>query len=113
MAEGMPFFVVEDKGSAVGFFTIRRLDDTTAEIPLIYVDLRHLGKGIGMACIGFIEKWLATHWKKVERLIVDTVIPQYNSGFYQRAGFAPIGQTLCEFPDSKVPALRLCKGLKR
>lgn len=111
MAKKMEFFIVEDNRMPVGFFTIKRVDAITAEIPLIYIDLNHLGKGIGTTCIQFIKKWLSSNWIDVGTLIIDTVIPQYNSGFYQRMGFIPIEETFCDFPDLKVKALRFCKEL--
>jgi GNAT superfamily N-acetyltransferase len=111
MAKKMEFFIVEENSIPVGFFTIKRVDAITAEIPLIYIDLNHLGKGIGTACIHFIKKWLSSNWIDVGTLIVDTVIPEYNGGFYQRLGFIPIEETFCDFPDQKVKALRLCKEL--
>jgi hypothetical protein len=47
MAERNEFFIVEEKDYPVGFFTLKRIDLTTAEIPLIYIDLNHVGMGIG------------------------------------------------------------------
>ncbi len=111
MAEKMEFFIVEDNGLSVGFFTIKRKDATTAEIPLIYIDLNYLGRGIGKACIQFIEGWLSSNWIEVETLIVDTIIPKYNSGFYKRVGFMPTEETTCDFLDLRVKALRFCKNL--
>lgn len=82
MAEEMPFFIVEESDDVIGFFNLRRKDSRTAELPLIYIDLDNLGIGIGSACIEYIERWLSSNWKEVTTLIVDTVIPKYNSKFY-------------------------------
>lgn len=112
MSREKEFFIVEENGLPVGFFTIERKDTNMAEIPLIYIDLNHLRKGIGKACILFIEEWLLSNWKEVEMLIVDTIIPKYNSGFYQRVGFIPTEKTLCDFPNLRVKAVRFCKVLK-
>jgi GNAT superfamily N-acetyltransferase len=87
------------------------LNVRTAELLWIYIDLQYLGAGIGKACIEFIETWLPMNWNTVDRLIVDTVIPKYNSAFYQKMGFVPAGQTFCEFKGVKVPALQLRKTL--
>ena len=111
MAEEIPFFIVEQNGNTIGFFTLRRQDTTTAELPLIYIDLDNLGKGIGSACIDYIEKWLSSNWDEVKALIVDTVIPRYNGGFYKKLAFMPIEDTFSEFGGHKIKALRLIKKL--
>jgi GNAT superfamily N-acetyltransferase len=111
MALEMPFFMVEENGKSIGFFNLKRKDETTAELPLIYVDLDALGRGIGTACINFIAQWLSSNWKDVTRLIVDTVIPKYNGRFYEKMGFKPVGKSYCEFMGRKIKALRLAKDL--
>ncbi len=111
LAEEMPCFIVEENGTPLGFFTLKRKDFNTAELFLIYVDLDNLGKGIGAACIKYIEHWLALNWKEVDTLIVDTIIPKYNSGFYQKVGFIPTEETFCELSGLRVRALRLIKEL--
>ena len=111
MAQSNPFFVAEDAGGTIGFFSIARNDANVAEIPLLYIDLDHLGQKIGRAFIKYIEHWIKTNWPEVTTLIVDTVIPKYNSGFYRKAGFLPSGKAVCNFPAMDVPALRLVKKL--
>ena len=111
IAKDMPHFIVEDKGSSVGFFNLKRKDKITAELPMIYIDLEFLGRGIGSACISYLEKWIVTNWSEVKTLIVDTIIPEYNSGFYKKAGFVPAGESFCEFQGLKVKALRMKKNL--
>ncbi len=111
MAEKTPFFIVEVEGRRVGFFTIRREGGSASEIPLIYLDDQYLGRGLGKACIQFIEKWLASNWPEVRRLFVDTVIPRYNAEFYRKMGFTPGERVVCHFPDLEVTALRLRKEL--
>jgi len=61
--------------------------------------------------IDYIEQWVTANWPDVTTLIVDTVIPEYNSGFYQKAGFLPAGKTICYFPAMEVPALRFEKKI--
>ena len=107
----MPLFIVEDEDVSLGFFAVKRVDNLTAELLLIYIDLNYLGRGIGKSCIQFIEKWLLTNWPEIRSLIVDTVIPEYNREFYQSLGFSPDGETFCDFAGEKVKALRLRKKI--
>lgn len=111
MAQTMPFFVAEDNGGVIGFFTIKRKDTRVAEIPLIYIDLDQIGKKIGQTLIGYIEQWVIANWPEVTTLVVDTVIPEYNGGFYKKAGFVPAGDAVCTFATIQVRALRLEKKL--
>ena len=109
MAQISPFFVAEDTGVIIGFFTIERKNNQVAEIPLIYIDLNHLGKKIGQTFIDYIEQWVTANWPDVTTLIGDRVIPEYNSDFYQKAGFLPAGKAICHFPSMDLPAVRLEK----
>jgi GNAT superfamily N-acetyltransferase len=111
MGKDLPFFIVEEENRQLGFFTLKRLDHYTAKIPFLYIDLDKHGRSIGTTCVDFIEQWLASNWIKVNRLIVDTVIPKYNSGFYKKAGFSPSEEVICDFQGCKVKALRLVKKL--
>lgn len=112
MARKTAFFIVERNGDPIGFFNLQRKNKNTAELPLIYLDLDHLGGGIGTACIEYMEKWISDNWLEVDTLLVDTVIPEYNSGFYQKVGFKPNKTTCCDFLGVKVSALRLIKKLR-
>ena len=112
MARKNPCFIVEEDGNPIGFFNLRRKDKITAEIPLIYLDLDRLGQGFGTACIEYMEKWLWENWLEVNTLLVDTVIPKYNGGFYKKVGFKPSGFTYCEFLGKKLKALRLLKKIR-
>ena len=40
MAKDAPFFIVEEDDERIGFFTLRRIDESTAELPLIYLSLK-------------------------------------------------------------------------
>ena len=55
----------------------------------------------------------AKNWEEVTKLFVDTIIPKYNSGFYEKLGFKPIGDGYCEFLGHKIKALRLAKKIKK
>lgn len=106
MAAEMPFFIAEQGGTPVGFFMLKRKDTSTAELPLVYIDLESLGQEIGSDCIDYIERWLSSNWREV-----NTVIPKYNGGFYKKVGFVPSEDTFCEFGGRKVNALRLVKKI--
>jgi GNAT superfamily N-acetyltransferase len=112
MAQKNPCFIVEENGNPIGFFNLKRKDNITAEIPLIYLDLDRLGAGFGTACIDYMEKWLLENWLEVKTLVVDTVIPKYNSGFYKNVGFKPSESTYCVFLGRKLKALRLVKKIR-
>jgi GNAT superfamily N-acetyltransferase len=104
-------FVVEEGQEPVGFFTLKRTGPTRAELPLIYLDSEHMGKGIGRRCIAYLEDWIRSNWSEVSTLFVDTIIPDYNGGFYRKAGFTQVGETVCPFPEGGVPAIRFEKQL--
>lgn len=112
MAEKNEFFIVEEKDYPVGFFTLKRIDLTTAEIPLIYVDLNQIGRGIGKACIQYIQDWIANNWTEVKTLFLDTIIPKYNSGFYEKVGFSYSMDTYCYFQGMRIKASRYSKIIK-
>jgi GNAT superfamily N-acetyltransferase len=107
MAERTEFFIVERDACRVGFFTINRLDTGKAEIPLIYFDLDHLGKGLGTWSVDFVRTWIRSHWPEVGTLVVDTIIPGYNGGFYRTCGFRQTCEVTCELDGLEVPAIRL------
>jgi hypothetical protein len=75
----------------------------------MYVDLDCLGTGIGAACVDFMERWLKENWPEIDTLLVGTVIPKYNSGFYRKVGFESSESTYCEFLGRRLTALRLAK----
>lgn len=112
MARETIFFIVEQSGTPIGFFNLKKKDKNTAELPLIYIDLGYINKGIGSECVDYMEKWLMENWSEVRTLTVDTVIPKYNSGFYKKVGFTPVESTYCEFSGQKLKALRLIKRLR-
>lgn len=79
MAETQPVFLCEQGGQRLGFFTLKRHDHSTAELPLLYLDLQHLRKGIGTAALRYAEEWIQTNWKEVTSFLIDTVIPSFFS----------------------------------
>lgn len=111
MSKEMKFFIAEENGSPVGFYTVKLDDEHTAELLFIYIDTKHLRKGIGSQLILHSEDWIRKNWPKAKRYVVDTGIPKYNGDFYRRMGFKESGASKCPFPDLPIPALRLSKEL--
>jgi GNAT superfamily N-acetyltransferase len=111
MTERMDLFIVEEADQAVGFFSLKRIDDETAEIPLLYLDRPAQGRGIGGLCIQFIEDRITRCWASVETLFVDTIVPGVNGGFYKSVGFMDSGSVVCRYPDLSLEARRLTKRL--
>jgi len=111
MQKAGEFFIAEEDGESRGFFTLKRLTRIRAEIPLLYVDPDYLGKGHGRACVRWLEKWVGINWPEVTRLIVDTVIPRTNGGFYEAMGYTIEGETMCRYSGLDIPATRYFKTL--
>ncbi len=105
------FFIAEYHSNSVGFFIIIRIDDLTAELKLIYFDLMSVKQGFGRQCSAYIDKWVMNQWPEVDRIYVDTIIPKYNTGFYNKIGYTESGLTTCEFPDASIEAVRFEKRL--
>ena len=105
-------FIIEDNGQDIGFITIKRVNKTTAEIPLIYFTPESLGKGYGSRSMNFIETWCKTNWKEVKKIYLDTIIPKYNGGFYERISYRKSGDSSCIFNNIKVPAVRFIKNIQ-
>lgn len=111
MAQEMKFFIAEESGVPLGFCTIKRDDPETAELLFIYIDTKHLRRGIGSQLILHSEEWIRNNWPGVRTYVVDTGIPKYNGDFYRRMGFCDVGASQLPFPDLPTPALRLSKKL--
>ena len=105
-------FIAEKRGRRAGFFYLKRTDPAVAELCLIYIDPIFHRQGIGSRSIDFIGRWISSNWKSVRTLIVDTVIAGYNAGFYQKAGFVPLKQTVCRLSGKSIKALRLTMQIK-
>ncbi len=111
MAKDMKFFIAEDQGAPVGFYTIKLDDEKTAELLFMYISTKSLRRGIGAQLIHHSEDWIRKNWTAVKTYVVDTGIPKYNGDFYRRMGFVDSGKSACPFPDLPIPALRLSKNL--
>lgn len=111
MARSMPTFVAELAGDPVGFCMCRRADGPAGEILLLYVRGGEQGHGVGRGLVAHAESWMRAHWPGLRRLVVDTVVPARNQGFYERMGYRPAGEHPYEFPGRTVRAVRLEKAL--
>jgi len=112
MAGESMFFVAVEEGEPVGFCVYRRLDDRTAELFLIYVQIDRLIRGIGSALMSHGESWLHEYRPEFTELVVDTVIPRYNQAFYEKHGFTKEGERAHEFTGRTVDAVHLRKKLR-
>jgi GNAT superfamily N-acetyltransferase len=111
MARESEFFIVEEAGTPVGFFMLKRVDQTTAEIALIYLSPGARGKGIGRWCMQQIDEQTRSTWPEVATLCLDTIVPECNGGFYRKVGFKPVAETVYSYPDLDVRAVRYEKRL--
>ena len=112
ISEEMPIMIAEYRGKRIGFVSMKRLSETTAEIPLIYLRLSELGKGYGTQALRRAEEWIRRQWPDVEKIIIDTIIPEYNGGFYVKSGYIRTGTASCDFPDMTVAAVRFEKQIQ-
>ena len=111
-SKNMKIFILEDLGEKVGFLTIKRIEKEVAEIPLIYFSLNKLGKGYGRISMEYIEEWIKENWKDVNKIFLDTIIPDYNGSFYSKMNYKEIGESVCTFSGQKVRAKRFEKKIK-
>lgn len=107
-----PFFVATRNQEPVGFIGSQFLGKNTIEILFLYVKLDHLKKGIGSKLIRFWEDWLQKNNPEIDRIIVKTIIPDYNQRFYEKHGFKKSGTSFCRYQAGQIEALCLMKKLK-
>ncbi|MBN2430598.1 MAG: GNAT family N-acetyltransferase [Acidobacteria bacterium] len=105
-------FIVEDARNRLGFFALTRPAPRQVELYLIYLVPEQSGRGIGRACLTFMEEWIRRHWPEAETLFLYTIVPGVNGGFYRRLGFT--GQpVVMDYHGRPVPAVRFEKPLGR
>lgn len=105
-------FILEEGQHKLGFFILAEVDPRTAELFLIYLKSDQHGRGLGKACMDYIDQWVTTHWPTVRNIFVDTIIPKYNGGFYEKMGYQKLTDTECQFPEITLPAIRYQKTLR-
>lgn len=109
MIGALDSFVAWQGGARIGFVTIRYPEVTTAEILYVYVDLDHLGEGIGSRLVRHAEDWIERKHPEVTGIVLDTAVPRYNQAFYENLGYTEYTHTVCRYPAGEVAAVRLTK----
>jgi ribosomal protein S18 acetylase RimI-like enzyme len=112
LAKNSPTFIAVEDQEPVGFVTLRFVDGSTARILFLYVRLDRLGSGIGSALVGSLEDFVRKEHPQIERIVLNTAVPQYNQAFYERLGFVSSGESVVQYPDGPVTAVRLVKTLR-
>ena len=111
MLKAGEFFIAEEDGTPLGFFTLTHRTRKKVEIPMLYIDIDHLGQGLGRKCLRWSENWISTNWPDVTHLLVNTVIPQANGGFYEAMGFTATAQATCHQSGLAIKATRFIKEI--
>jgi hypothetical protein len=74
--------VAEDAGERGGLCRLKRLDEETAEIVLIYLRLDRPGRGYGREAMHLVYAWIGENRPEVKEMVIDTMIPRDTHGFY-------------------------------
>lgn len=111
MSKKAKIFMVEENCEKIGFVSVKKINNKTAEIPLIYFDLKYIGKGYGSEAMRLVEKWIKENWPDVNKIFLNTIIPKYNSRFYRKMGYKKAGESKCVFQDLEVKSVRFEKKL--
>ena len=107
----METFVATMEGFVIGFCTIRIDSPAHAEVLYLYIDLQHRGVGIGSRLIRHAEKKVLRLYPEISSLYLDTAIPEYNQGFWEAMGYRYVGSSTCDYPNARIPAVRLEKRI--
>jgi GNAT superfamily N-acetyltransferase len=105
----MDTFVAEMDGAPAGFCTVRLLDEATAEILYLYLDLEHLGIGLGSKLARHAETAVLDKHPALSRFVLDTAVPSYNRAFWEKQGYGKLEDSVCSYPGGEVPAIRMGK----
>jgi ribosomal protein S18 acetylase RimI-like enzyme len=107
----MPTEVAVEDGIPVGFCTVRLRETGEVELLWLYVRLDRLKRGVGSLLAGRAEELAAKRYPGASKLVVVTAVPEYNQAFYERLGYAILGEEMVGFPTATVPVLKLGKEL--
>ena len=61
----------------------------------------------------YIIEGLPLNLEQIREVFVDTVVPDYNAAFYERLGYASVGEHAYQLPGVNLRATRLRKVLKQ
>jgi GNAT superfamily N-acetyltransferase len=112
LAETSPAFVAVEEGVVVGFAALRVVDEATAGIHFLYVRLDRTGRGIGRVLVERLESCVRGDYPQIARIVLNTAVPRYNQGFYERMGYVHGGEGVCHYPGRSVRAVQMVKELK-
>lgn len=108
---GMETYVATIGGDVAGFCTIRVDTSIRAEILYLYINSGLRGIGVGSQLLQKAERRVLESHPKLTTLYLDTVVPGYNQGFWERMGYRYTGPSTCNYPGGTIPATRLEKIL--
>jgi ribosomal protein S18 acetylase RimI-like enzyme len=78
----------------------------------LYVRLDHLREGIGTVLATHAEELAMRRFPGISRLVLVTVVPQYNQSFYEGLGYRKVGEERVSYPTAAVDVVRLGKDLE-
>jgi ribosomal protein S18 acetylase RimI-like enzyme len=93
----------------VGFCAIQLVSQERAELLYLFVDHQYRRGGIGSGLVREVECRVLNAHPDVVLFHLDTVVPQYNQGFWERMGYQSVGPSICNYPNGGIAALRLRK----
>jgi GNAT superfamily N-acetyltransferase len=107
----METFVVLVGDLVGGFCTIRVSSPTRAELLYLYVSPDHRGSGVGSQLVRHSERRALSAHPEIKTIFLDTVVPEYNQLFWEKMGYRPEGESVCEYPTGTIVAVRLEKKI--
>jgi hypothetical protein len=57
----------------------------------------------------YTEEWICKNWKGVKKIFLDTIIPEYNGGFYKKMNYQETDESVCVYSGTEVKARRFEK----
>jgi N-acetylglutamate synthase-like GNAT family acetyltransferase len=101
------FQVAEDDRQMLGFYALIKVSPTTMELEALFVDPKHLGRGIGSMLLDHARGTCAR--AGMERLVLQA--DPNAADFYQRAGAQRIGERASgSIPGRMLPLYELHTG---
>jgi ribosomal protein S18 acetylase RimI-like enzyme len=98
---GMTTWVAVRDRAIVGFCAVRVHPQARAEVAYLYVGEEHRGAGLGSRLLRHAEKYISEAHPDLAAFFMDTVVPKYNQGFWERMGYRVVGKSGCEYLEIK------------